>query len=48
MTNITTTFTDKELIDLGRAMECAGFSDPEAYFHWAVNQQTNAILTEQK
>jgi hypothetical protein len=48
MTSITTQFTETELIELGRAMECAGFSNPEEYFHWAVTQQTNAILNEQK
>jgi hypothetical protein len=47
MTDITTQFTETELIDLGRAMEQAGFSSLESFIKDAVQQRKNAILSEQ-
>jgi len=44
MNNITTQLSDKELTDLGRAMERTGFSSPEEYFRWAVMNQTQQAL----
>lgn len=46
MNTLTTKLTDDELIRVSRAMERAGFSSVEEYFHWAVTKQTEAALAE--
>ena len=47
MTNITTQFTETELIDLGRAMEQAGYTSLESFIKDAVVHHKNGILAEQ-
>lgn len=48
MTNITTHFTETELVDLGRAMEQAGFTSLESFIKNAVEQHKNSILSAGK
>lgn len=48
MTNITTQFTETELIDLGRAMEQAGCSSLEEFIKHAVQKRKEDLLTAQK
>ena len=46
MTNITTHFTETELMELGRAMERAGFTDIEEFVQHATEKLTREILNK--
>lgn len=48
MTTITTQLTDKELTDLGRAMERDGYTEHEAYIRDILIQRVRVALSTPK
>ena len=48
MNTITTQLTDKELTDLGRAMEKDGYTEYETYMLDIVMQRVNTVLSEKE
>lgn len=48
MQHVTTTFTEEELVKVGRAMERCGFVDLSEFLAWSAKQQTAQILAETK
>lgn len=44
MQTITTKFSEKELTDLGRAMERTGHADLNSFVHWAISKLTAEVL----
>ena len=48
MKDLTTPLNEKQLTDIGRAMERSGHKDLVSYLRWATLSKTAAILAEEK
>ena len=44
MRDLTADMSDKELTDMGRAMEKQGFSDIREFLHWCAMEKTRELL----
>lgn len=44
MRDLTADMSDKELTDMGRAMQKKGFSDVREFLHWCAMEKTRELL----